>query len=209
MKHLPLSAKSQKVSVVAALIRSLILLSIFGGLGTLAAYEPDFQGTPVIGLTIVWFFSLTLAVANFRYVLKPSWFPLFIIMFSMTNLFLAVAVHALSPYLSGWPWIALLIGTYLLAWSLPLLNPRLAKALNDEQLRPKTWLGRNQALIVLLIAILSAILIGIFDRGGTVPIHPIMLFIGTTFSILAIGTGQYFAYQVRKSWEEQTRRTAG
>ncbi len=96
----------------------------------------------------------------------------------------------------------------MLVWVLPLLNPRLAQALNDEQVHPQTWLGRHQVLIAFLLAILGAVLLGIFTRERTVPINPIMLFIGTSSSILAIGMGQYFAYQVRKTWEEQTREAA-
>jgi hypothetical protein len=102
----------------------------------------------------------------------------------------------------------LLTGAYLSIWALPLLNPRLAQALNDEQVHPKTWLGRHQVFVSFLIAILGAVLLGIFAQKPGVPINPVMLFIGTMSSILAVGGGQYFAYQVRKSWEEQAREAA-
>jgi hypothetical protein len=200
-------SKKRKRSVAQALGYGLLMTAIMGGTGTFVAYLPDFRPIPVPGLMTVWGLSLAMGAAIFWNARSPHWMAIFIFSFSLTTLFLATAVHMLAPYLSGWLWRALLAGAYLFVWTLPLVNPRLAQALNDEQVHPRTWLGRKQILIFFLLAILGAILLPIFARNGSVPINPAMLLIGTMFSILAVGGGQYFAYQIRNIREEQIRET--
>lgn len=202
------SSTQKKRSVAQSLGYSLLVITLIGGIGTLFAYLPDLHTASVPGLIIVWGLSFTIGIAGFWNARRPHWIAVFIISFSLTTLFLAAAIHTLNPYLSGWLWRALLVGAYLFVWVLHLLNPNLAQALNDEQMHPKTWLGRHQVLIFFLLAILGAILLGTFGEKRAVPINPVMLFLGTMSSILAVGGGQYFAYQVRKSWERQTRASA-
>ncbi|HEX2995564.1 MAG TPA: hypothetical protein VHP14_12110 [Anaerolineales bacterium] len=202
------SSKQKKRSVAQALGYSLLLVMLIGGTGTFFVYLPDSQTAPVPGLITVWALSFTIGIAGFWNARSSHWMAVFILSFSLTTLFLAAAVHMLNPYLSGWLWRALLAGAYLFVWALPLLNPNLAQALNDEQVHPKTWWGRHQVLIFFLLATLGAVLLGAFGEKRAVPINPVMLFLGTMSSILAVGGGQYFAHQVRKSWERRTRGSA-
>lgn len=178
---------------------SLFLTLLIGGIGTLFAYIPDFESTPTLGLITVWTLSLAIGVAGFWNTRKPNWIANFIVLFSLSTLFLAAAIHLLGINLSGWLWLVLLLGAYLTVWTLPLWNVSLAKALHDEQVHPKTWLGRNQLLVVLLATILLAVVAGLFSQGQ---INPALLFLGSLSAIIAIGMGQYFAYQVRENWEE-------
>jgi tetratricopeptide (TPR) repeat protein len=199
--------KKRRPSVAKALGISLFLTGWFAVLGIGFAYLPDFQSVSTLSLITVWGLSITIGVAGFWNARRPHWIAVFIVSFSLTTLFLAAAVHLAGPYLSGRLWIVL-TAAYLFVWCLPLLNPPLAKAISDEQSSPKTWLGKHQLFVVFFLVIISAVLIGIFSQRPLAAINPAMLFIGTMFSFMAVGGGQYFAYQVRKSWEEQTRRAA-
>ncbi|RPI89614.1 MAG: hypothetical protein EHM40_20385 [Chloroflexi bacterium] len=202
------SSKKKKLSVAQALGYSLLLTALIGGAGTLFVYFPDTQSSPIPGLITVWGLSITMGIAGFWNARSPHWMAVFIIFFSLTTLFLAGAIHALDRYLTGWLWLTLLVGAYLLAWALPFLNPRLSRVLSEAQSNQQTWLGRRQVLTALLIAILGAVLLGIFTRERRDSIQPFMLVTGTIFSMLAVGGGQYFAHQVRVGWEEQTRQAS-
>jgi hypothetical protein len=197
------SSKKVPLPVGKALAWSLLLCVIVGGVGTLIAFEPDFRGTPVLGLVTVWTLSLAIGVGGFWNARRPSWIAVFVVLFSLTTLFLASAIHALGPYFSGWLWIALLALAYLLAWIQPLLDSRLAKALSDEQLRPRTRLGRNIPLLLLVLAVAAVLVIGVFHYRHAGPVRPVMLFIGAVSALLAVGTGQTFSYQVRQKWERE------
>ncbi len=99
----------------------------------------------------------------------------------------------------------MLAGVYLLAWILPWIDPTLARRLSEEQVSPKTCLGRNQVLIVLFLAVLGALIVGIYNVGRVGLFHPIMLFIGVMSALLTVGGGQYFSYYIRQEWEKQSR----
>jgi hypothetical protein len=204
-------SKKQPMPVAKALGWSLLLCAIVGGMGTLIAYEPDFRGTPVLGLATVWTLTLAIGVGGFWNARRPGWQAEAVVTFSLTSLFLAAAIHALGPYFSGWLWITLLSLGYLLAWALPFLNPHLAGALSDEQLRPRTRLGRMMPLVLLVLAVLGVLAIGLFSGRHAGPVNPVMLFIGTASALVAVGTGQTFAWQVRQKWEQekQARRVVG
>ncbi len=204
MSNLHSTPPKKTLSIPKALGWSLFVTLLIGGTGTLVAYIPNFKPTPILGLITVWSLSILIGIAGFSNARRPHWIANFVFSFSLTALFLAGAIHGLGPYLLGWHWLVLLIAAYLFVWALPLLNPRLAKALGDEQMNPRTRLGKHQFAVALLIAIFGAVLIGIFTREQTGPAKPLMLFTGTMFSLLAIGGGQYFADQVRREWERQT-----
>jgi hypothetical protein len=195
--------KSKKVmSRKKALGWSLLLSTIVGGLGTLFAYAPDFHNTPILGLTTVWTFTLAIGIASYRNALQNNWVTTFIITFSLSTLFLASAIHALAPYFSGRLWIVILSGVYILAWALPLLKPRIALIISNEQLMPRTWLGRYSLFI---IGVTVAFIIGLFNISHKNPIHPGMLFIGTMAVIAALSSGQSFAVQVFQQREVEIR----
>jgi hypothetical protein len=196
---------NKKMSPGKALGWSLLLCTIIGGIGTLIAYEPDFQGTPILGLVIVWTLTLAIGIASFRNALRKNWVSSFIVMFNLSTLFLSSAIHALGPYLSGWFWIIFLSGIYVLVWVLPLLKPHLARVISNEQIGPRTWLGKHLIPIVLVIGISSAIVIGKISYSHKGFVQPAMLIIGTMSAILAVGLGQYFAVQVVEQREIEIR----
>lgn len=208
MDYLVTFPRKRRPPAVKALGISLSLTVLIGAMGTLVAYIPDLQPT-ILSLVMAWGLSIVIGVAGFWNARRPHWVAVFIVYFSLTTLFLAGAIHMVGPYLSGWPWILVLMWAYLFVWVLPLFEPRLAKVLSDEQSRPRTWLGRHQVSIVFSIVIISAIVIGILSHRPLESINPAMLFIGTLFSFLAVGAGQYFAYQVRKDWKKQVQQAAG
>jgi len=193
------SSKS-KLSAKGALSRSLFLTVLIGAVGTLFASLPDFDRIPITSLFTVWGLSIAIGVAGFWNALRSHWLAEFIMMFSLTTLFLASAFHTLGAYLPGSLWTVTLVGVYVLAWALPLLNVRLAKLLHDEQMRPRTWFGRNQILIFFLIVVSSTAIMGVLGQNSITNIHPVMLFIGVSSFILAVGFGQYFSYQLWKKW---------
>ena len=199
------AGEKKGTSILRALIRGLYITGLFGAIGTFFTYLPDFQSPSMLGLFTTWGLSIAMGVAGFLEARNPHWGSQFVLLFSLSTLFLASAIHALGPYFSGWLWIASMVGVYLIAWILPLVNMPLARAISEEQMKPKTWLGRNLPIIMLLVAILLALTVGVFTFGRTHRIHPAMLFIGTMSAILAIGLGQTFAHQVRKRWEKQVR----
>ncbi|MFZ5883753.1 MAG: hypothetical protein ACOYYI_08260 [Chloroflexota bacterium] len=191
----------KKLSIAQAAGWSLWLTLVIGSVGTLFLYLPDFNflPAPVFGLITVWGLSIAIGIAGFWNARNPHWITQFIVLFSLTTLFLTGAIQMLRFYLSGWFWYALLVSAYLFVWSLPLLNLCLANFFHKkEQAHPQTWLGRYQGEIVLMVILFGIVLLWIFPRERT-----FMLFIGSLFLFVSISGGQYFAYEVWKTYREQ------
>lgn len=188
----------KKLSIAQAAGWSLWLTLVIGCVGTLFLYLLNFGPAPVFSLVTVWGFSITIGLAGFWNARHPHWIVQFIVLFSLTTLFLAGAIYTLRFYLSGWLWYALLAGAYLFVWSLPLLNLRLAKLFYKEQAHPQTWLGRYQGEIVFIFILFGIVLLWIFPQERT-----FMLFIGSLFLFVSISGGQHFAYEVWKTYREQ------
>jgi len=102
-------------------------------------------------------------------------------------------------------WMTLLLITYVLAWVLPTLKPKLSAFLWREQYAPETRYGQAVLSIsarVLPIAAAGGALIGMYgtrsDHYNLVP-----LFIGIAFSMISIGFAQVVSHQF---WREDRMR---
>jgi hypothetical protein len=78
MKQSPTRSR-KKLSRISAIGWSLFLFMLVGGLGSLIAYEPTFQGLPILGLTTVWTLALAIGVAGFCNAIKRNWLASFVL----------------------------------------------------------------------------------------------------------------------------------
>ncbi len=191
-----------------ALGLSLLSFLILGIVGSIFAFLPDIHNPSIIGLVTAWSLSLIISGSNFLNRLKPNLVARFLVLFNITNLFLAAAIRGLSFFLSGWLWIVVLLVVYILVWVLPFINSQLAKYLNDMQysLRPRPEKNRLRRFIMMfffiVIGSICSLLYALIGYKFWYVQSPGMLLIGILGVLLAIGGGQAFAYQI---WKERQK----
>jgi hypothetical protein len=195
-----------KMSVIKALGWSLLLCIIIGGLGTMFAYEPTFKGTPILGLFTVWSCTLIIGIVGFLNGRKKRWQTMLIFALCVMFLLLANAFHFLAPLISGWLWKIVLLGMFILAWTLPLIDLTLAKELNDEQFAPRTWIGKHLVQLLFLFTFLGFIVIGVIDRTSDAFLHSREISIGIFSAFVAIGGSQTLSYQVKRFYDAEQQK---
>lgn len=199
--------RKKPMPVLKASGLTLGLTMLFGLLGTLFAYIPDFDNPSTLGLYVVWGLAVWLGLVGFWNVRRSQthWFLDFTASMVITIYFFSAAVRFLGMYLSGWSWIAILAGFCLLAWILPFLKFSLAERLVARQnASGRSCLDLLLPFIFLSPAVLLVLLSGgfpfrqlfVFVPGVGFLIDPWMIFIGVLGAMIAIGWGQWAAYQV-------------
>jgi len=188
-----------KKTRIQALGLALLLFCVVGGVGTVAAYDPAVHEFPILGLITVWTLTIAIGVSTYINVLKPHWFAKLILLFSLATLFMAYSLKIIIPVTSGWAWAILCIGAYLFAWMLPIINPQIAKVINDKQVA----LGKNTAVRVLFYS--GIFLSWLIPHDSDLSRLARMIW-GILFAILAIGSGQLFAFQV---WNQKIKEDQG
>jgi hypothetical protein len=210
LNHFPKQVSEEENVMMASKALGLSLLGFFilGIVGSIFAFLPDIHNPSIIGLVTVWSLSLIISGSNFLNRLKPNLGARFLVLFNLTNLFLAVAIRGLAFFLSGWFWIVVLSVVYILVWVLPFINPQLAKYLNDVQYSLKPRLGKNRlcrfimVFFFIVIGSVCSLLYALIGYRFWYFQSPGMLLVGILGTLLAIGGGQTFAYQI---WKERQK----
>jgi hypothetical protein len=182
---------------------SLLLLFTIGPIGSIIAFLPDSKDPSVSVLIIVWVLALMIASGRFLKDYKPGPMASFLVLFNFANLFLVSAIRCLGSILSGWVWVVPLLCTYLLAWNLPFISPRLARFINIRLSDIKTPLGKNCLIVTIcLIGILGLAneLLVYSSNHLLSPGISTMLFLGFLSTFIAIVCGQSFSYQLLEEW---------
>lgn len=196
------------MTILKALGLSATSFIILSTIGSIFAFLPDFNNPSIIGLITVWSLSLIISAGNFINRLRPSLTARFLILFNVANFLLAIAILGLTDFVSGWLWVLILLSLYILAWILPITNPRTAKDLNDLQyfLKPSFIQSRLRRPITIFsvigLGLISILLCSLTSHSLLQGRSLGMLLIGIIGSILAIGGGQNFAYQL---WMERQK----
>jgi hypothetical protein len=199
--------RKKPMSVLKAAGLTLGLTMLFGLMGTLGAFFPDFENPSVFGLYVVWGLAIWLGLVGFWNVRRSQthWFLDFTASMVITIYCFSGAVRSLGVYLSGWLWIAILAGFCLLVWILPAVNIALAQRLVVRQnVSGRSCLDLLLPFVFLSPAVLLVLLAGgfpfhqlfVFVPGVGFLIDPWAIFIGVLCAMVAIGLGQWAAYQV-------------
>lgn len=202
--------RKKPMPVLKAAGLTLGLTILFGLMGTLGAFFPDFDNPSILGLYVVWGLAIWLGLVGFWNVRRSQthWFSGFTASMVITIYCFSGAVRSLGMYLSGWLWIVILAGFCLLAWVLPFVNLSLAERLVARQnASGRSCLGTLSPFVFLTPAVLLVLLSGgfpfhqlfVFVPGVGFLIDPLAIFIGVLCAMVAIGGGQWFAYQVYTS----------
>jgi hypothetical protein len=183
----------------------LLPLVSHGALTALLALYPTYSTT-----ALVLGFFLT-AVGTLGFVLtgrSRSWWGRVAYFNTLLLLIMAIGVRAWLM-IGGpvWIWTTILIAAYVLAWTVPILNPKLSELLWKEQIAPETRLGQgvmNFSITFLPLAGAIGASIGMYgSRSG----HDdfVALFIGTVSSIVSIALAQAFSHQLWQDnpWRER------
>jgi hypothetical protein len=183
--------RERKISRIQALGVSLLLLCILGGFGTLVAMETDIQKTSTPSLVLIWAITIAISISAYQNSQKRSWVSTLIMQCGLTTLLLAYSIHTIKTYTSGWIWAVPILGAFMLAWIMPILNPRMAKAIHDGQKR----FGEKQKTIGTIV--FSSILV----VGWMIPREAYLfkagkISIGILLILMAISGAQLLAYQI-------------
>jgi hypothetical protein len=120
----------------------------------------------------------------------------------MSGMFLIPAIRGISSFFPNWLlWSLPLFTAFILVWLLPVINPRLARRIHEEQFGPSTPLGKGCLTLLLgLIGSAGALgaLFGAFSLRLTGSANLAMIFIGIMFSFLSVALAQTFAAQLWK-----------
>ena len=118
----------------------LILISS-GALAIMLTFIPYYHSTALI-LGII---LLVTGVISFIYTIrKKNWWAGVVFQNTWPLLFFAMGARSLISQLpNGWIWIALLLACYILAWLIPVLDPKLSALIWREQTAPETRIGKG------------------------------------------------------------------
>jgi hypothetical protein len=197
--HLHKKNGINRKKIFSAYIVGFIVFLFFSLVGSIFAFLPP-PATISRFITVI-SLSLLIGIAGVWNKLRPSWMAQLIIAIALTGLLLAWAIHCLSFGVTGvnkLMWLVPLVAAYIIAWILPVIDPSLAKVVDNEQFAPKTKLGRGCLTVALSIggaAGAMGAMIGrtLYKSSG---IQPVMLIMGIGISIITVGLAQTFAYQI-------------
>ncbi len=169
---------------------------VFGAFGALFGLIPPISMTAVrFGLLL----SVPVILASLWSWWTYSWWARLASAGLWTIQFLAIAARAWELIL-GITWISAgpILIAYLLAWTMPILKPRISAFLWREQTAPQTRGGRTLLGLALAIGPSAGVLgaaVGLFgSRSGN--LEATLAFAATIFSIAAIGFAFAISYQL-------------
>lgn len=182
----------------------LLLLST-GALAAMLTLIPYYHSTALI-LGIILFAT---GVITFIYTIrKKNWWAGVVFQNTWPLLFFAMGARSLISQLSnGWIWISLLLACYILAWLIPVLDPKLSALLWREQTAPETRLGKGcMGVFIKFSPTIIALgpISGIYlSRHGYDNIF--FLVFGTMNCLIAIVLGQLISHQIwpKRPWAQQ------
>jgi hypothetical protein len=190
--------KLRKNEYIYAIFLGIVLFVLLSAIGSLMALIPP----PITSnrFISVFTFSGIIGICGMWNKLRPSWIAKLFTLLAITCLLLVWAIHCLSFGIIGinmWIWLLPLLLACSIAWILPIITPSWAKAINDEQISPKTKLGKLIFTIALSIggasgAIGASIGRVMYKVSG---FQPAMLIMGIGVSIITIAIAQTAAYQ--------------
>lgn len=165
---------------------------------------PDFKDPSPVSLVTVLGLSLTIGISSFLNSIRPNLFARFLVLFNITNLLLASAIHGIGTALKGWIWIVFLLVGYILVWVSPYLNIRFVKSQSNINRfwKVNSIKGRmNNFLTLLLLVSIGGFcsLFSFYSRILWDVSSPVLLVIGVISAILSFSLGQYFSYHL---WKE-------
>ena len=157
----------------------------------------------VIGIIL-----LVTGVISFIYTIrKKNWWAGVVFQNTWPLLIFAMGARALISQLPiGWIWITLLLACYILAWLVPVLDPKLSALLWREQTAPETRLGKGCMVFVMkfspTIMALGPISGIYLSRHGYDNIF--FLVFGTMNCLIAIVLGQLISHQIwpKRPWAQ-------
>jgi hypothetical protein len=193
----------RKISRIKAMGTMLFIICFIGGLGTLIAYDPNSKEATIFGLLLVWILSIAMGVAGYFDSRRKNWATTFIVSFGSGTLTLALAVHILLPFLSGWLWIILMTGVYLLVWVGPFPFPDLARKISDGLERPHAWTGQKLGNVYSYALIGAVILIYVFVHNEKLS-RLTSLWMGILFAVSSIVSGLASSCRV---WNQRMKET--
>lgn len=183
----------------------LLPLVSHGAIAALTALYPTYSSTALA----LGFFLTAVGILGFVLTGRSrSWWGRVAYFNSLLLLIMAFGVRAwLMVAGTVWPWMTILTAAYVLAWIVPILNPKLSEFLWKEQIAPETKLGQgvmNFSIRFLPLAGAIGASIGMYgSRSG----HDdfVALIIGFGSSIVSIGLAQAFSHQLWQDnpWRER------
>jgi len=182
----------------------LILISN-GALAIMLTFIPYYHSTALIFGIIL----LVTGMISFIYTIrKKNWWAGVVFQNTWPLLFFAMGARSLISQLpNGWIWITLLLACYILAWLIPVLDPKLSALLWREQTAPETRLGKGYMGVFMKFSptiIALGPISGIYlSRHGYYNVG--VLIFGIFSCLISIVLGQLISHQIwpKRPWAQQ------
>ncbi len=176
-----------------------------GSFAAMLTFIPNYHP---IALTLGIILAATGLIAAIYAVRARDWRALVVAQNTWPLLIFAIGARSLINQLSnGWIWISLLLACYILAWLIPVLDPKLSALLWREQTKPETRLGKGcMGFFIKFSPTIMALgpISGIYlSRHGYRNVG--LFIIGILFCPLAIVMGQLISHQIwpKRPWAQQ------
>ena len=176
-----------------------------GGFATMLVAIPHYHPTALIlGIILL----ATGLIATIFAVRTRDWWAVVVALNTWPSLFFAMGARSLISQLpNGWIWITLLLACYILAWLIPVLDPKLSALFWREQTAPETQIGKGCMGVFIKFSpsiIALGPISGIYlSRHGYDNIF--FLVFGTMSCLIAIVLGQLISHQIwpKRPWAQQ------
>ena len=181
-----------------------IYIFSYGAFVAMLTFIPDYHPIALV-IGIILFITGLIAFICIR---KTSdWRAVVVVQNIWPLLIFAIGARGLISQLSnGWIWISLLLVCYILAWLIPVLDPKLSALLWREQTAPETRLGKGCIGVfikfsptIMALGPISGIYL---SRHGYYNVC--VFIIGILFCPLAIVMGQLISHQIwpKRPWAQ-------
>jgi len=177
----------------------------YGAFATMLTFIPYYHPIALV-IGIILFITGLIAFICIRQ--TSDWRAVVVVQNTWPLLIFAMGARSLISQLSnGWIWVSLLLACYILAWLIPVLDPKLSALLWIEQTAPETRLGKGCMRVFIKFSptiIALGPISGIYlSRHGYRNVG--LLVFGIGMCLLAIILGQLISHQIwpKRPWAQQ------